>query len=60
MITVDDEILRDSDKQLGNNLIAVLNVGFSLRDGSPKISTLNDDENNPGGIVMLNTVADTM
>ena len=60
MITVDDEILRDNNKQLGNNLIAVLNVGFSLRDGSPIISMLNDDESDPGGIVMLNTAADTM
>ena len=29
IVTVDDEVPSDNDKQLGNNLIAILNVSLS-------------------------------
>lgn len=60
IITVDDEISKDNEKQLGNSLIATLKVAFSLRDRSSTIPMLNDDDNDPAEIVMLKTAADTM
>ena len=60
MITVDDEILRDNDKELGNNLIAILNVAFSLSDISSTMSILNDTNKWPAVIVTLKTATDVM
>ena len=57
IITVDDEIPSDNDKQLGNNLIVILNVSLSSCIISLMISILNDDEFNPAEIVTLNTSA---
>ena len=52
IITVDDEVPSDNDKQLGNNLIAILNVSLST---SLLIPTLNDDDVDPEEMVTLNT-----
>ena len=52
IITVDDEVPSDNDKQLGNNLIAILNVSLST---SLLISILNDDDVDPAEMVTLNT-----
>ena len=38
----------------------MLNVAYSLGDGSFTISMLNDDESDPAGIVMLNMAGDIM
>ena len=55
--TVDDEVPSDNDKQLGNNLIAILNVSLSSCILSSIMSTLNDDDIDPSEMVTLNTVA---
>ena len=55
IITVDDELPSDNDKQLGNNLIVILNVSLSSCIISLMISILNDDEFNPAEMVTLNT-----
>ena len=52
IITVDDEVPSDNDKQLGNNLIAILNVSLST---SLLIPILNDDDVDPEEMVTLNT-----
>ena len=57
IVTVDDEVPRDNDKQLGNNLIAILNVSLSSCIISSMISTLNDDDVDPAVMVTLNTSA---
>ena len=57
IITVDDEVPSDNDKQLGNNLIVILNVSLSSCIISLMISVLNDDEFNPAEMVTLNTNA---
>ena len=57
IITVDDEVASDNDKQLGNNLIAILNVSLSSCIISLLISTLNDDDVDPAEMVTLNTSA---
>ena len=57
IITVDDEIPSDNDKQLRNNLIAILNVSLSSRIISLMISILNDDDVDPAEMVTLNTSA---
>ena len=57
IITVDDEVPSDSDKQLGNNLIAILNVSLSSCIISLMISILNDDDADPEEMLTLNTNA---
>ena len=57
IITIDDEIPSDSDKQLGNNLIPILNVSLSSCIISLMISILNDDDVDPAEMVTLNTSA---
>ena len=55
--TVDDEVPSDNDKQLGNNLIAILNVSLSSCIISLMMSTSNDDVNDPAIMVTLDTSA---
>ena len=57
IVTVDDEVPSDNDKQLGNNLIAILNVSLSSCIISSMMSTLNDDDVDPAEMVTLNTSA---
>ena len=57
IFTVDDEIPSDNDKQLGNNLITILNVSLSSCIISLMISILNDDDVDPKVMVTLNTSA---
>ena len=57
IVTVDDEVPSDNDKQLGNNLIATLNVSLSSCIISLMISILNDDDVDPAEMVTLNTSA---
>ena len=58
IVTVDDEVPSDSDKQLGNNLIIMLNVSLSSCIISLMISILNDDDVvDPAEMVTLNTSA---
>ena len=58
IITVDDEIPSDNDKQLGNNLIAILNVSLSSCIISLMISILNDDDVDPAEISMYTSSVD--
>ena len=53
IITVDDEVLSDNDKQL----IAILNVSLSSCIISLKMSTSNDDVNDPEEMVTVDTSA---
>ena len=55
IITVVDELLSDNDKQLGNNLIAILNVSLSSCIISLMISILNDDDVDPAEMVSLSS-----
>ena len=57
IVTVDDEVPSDNDKQLGNNLIAILNVSLSSCMLSSMMSTLNDDDVDPAEMMTLNTLA---
>ena len=57
IVTVADEVSSDNDKQLGSNLVTILNVSLSSCIISLKMSTLNDDEVAPAVIVTLNTSA---
>ena len=58
IVTVDDEVPSDNDKQLGNNLIAILNVSLSSCIISLLMSTSNDDDvNDPAVMVTLDTSA---
>ena len=57
IVTVDDEVPSVNDKQLGNNLIAILNVSLSSCIISLMMSTLNDDDVDPAEMVVLNTNA---
>ena len=57
IVTVADEISSDNDKQLGNNLIAILNVSLFSCIISLKMSTSNDDDVDPAVMVTLNTSA---
>ena len=57
IVTLDDEVLSDNDKQLGNNLIAILNVSLPSCIISLMISILNDDDVDPAEMVTLNTSA---
>ena len=60
IVTVDDEVPRDNDKQLGNNLIAILNVSLSSCIISLLMSTSNDDVNDPAEIATIDTSAEDM
>ena len=55
IVTVDDKVPSVNDKQLGNNLIAILNVSLSSCVISSIMSTLNDDDVDPAEMVVLNT-----
>ena len=57
IVTVDDEVPSDNDKQLGNNLIAILNVSLTSCIISLKMSTLNDADVDPAEMVTLNISA---
>ena len=58
ILTVDDELPSDNDKQLGINLIVILNVSLSSCILSSEISILNDGNDiDPAEIVTLNTSA---
>ena len=57
IVTVDDEVPSDNDKQLGNNLIAILNVSLSSCIISLMMSTSNDDDVDPAEIVTVNIIA---
>ena len=57
IVTVDDEVPSDNDKQLGNNLIAILNVLLSSCIISLMMSISNDDVNDPAEMVTLDTSA---
>ena len=57
IVTVNDEVPSDNDKQLGSNLIAILNVSLSSCIISLKMSTSNDDDVEPAVTVTLNTSA---
>ena len=57
IIAVDDEVPSDNDKQLGNNLIVILNVSSSSCIISLMISILNNDPIDPAKMVTLNTGA---
>ena len=54
IVTVDDEVPSDNDKQLGNNLIAILNVSLSSCIISSMMSTSNDSDDDPVEMVTLN------
>ena len=54
IVTVDDEVSSDNDKQLGNNFIVILKVSLSSCIISLMMSTSNDDDLNPAEIVTLN------
>ena len=56
IVTVDDEVPSDNDKQLGNNLIAILNVSLSSCILSSIMSILNDDDVDPAEMMTLKTV----
>ena len=55
IVTVDDEVPSDNDKQLGNNLIAILNVSLASCIISLKMSILKDVD--PAEMLTLNTSA---
>ena len=57
IVTVDDEVPSDNDKQLGNNLIAILNVSLSSCIISLLMSTSNDGNLDPAVAVTLDTSA---
>ena len=57
IVTVDDEVPSDNDKQLGNNLIAILNVSLTSCIISLKMSILNDADVDPAEMLTLNTSA---
>ena len=54
IVSVDVEVSSDNDKQLGNNLIATLNVSLSSCVISLMMSTSNDDNVDPAEMVTLN------
>ena len=57
IVTVDDELPSDNDKQLGNNLIAILNVSLSSCIISSMMSTSNDCDDDSAVMVTLNISA---
>ena len=56
IVTVDDEVPSDNDKQLGNNLIAILNVSLISCIISLMMSTSNGDDLDPAEIVTVNII----
>ena len=54
IVTLDDDVPSDNDKQLGNNLIAISNVSLSSCIISLMMSTSNDCDNDPAEMVTLN------
>ena len=56
IVTVDDEAPSDNDKQLGNSLIAILNISLSSCILLSIMSTLNDDDVDPARMMTLNTL----
>ena len=57
IVTVDDELPSDNDKQLGINLTAILNVSLSSSIISSMMSTSNDSDDDPAVMVILNISA---
>ena len=57
IVTVDDEVPSDNDKQLGNNLIAILNVSLTSCVISLKMSISNDADVDPAEMLTLNISA---
>ena len=57
IVTVDDEVPSDNDKQLGNNLIAILNVSLTSCIISLKMSISNDADVDPAEMLTLNISA---
>ena len=55
IVTVDDEVPSDNDKQLGNNLIVILNVSLTSCIISLMMSILNDADVDPAEMLTLNT-----
>ena len=55
IVTVDDEVPSDNDKQLGNNLSTILNVSLPSCIISSMMSTLNGTDLDPAGMVRLTT-----
>ena len=56
ILTVDDEILRDNNEQLGTSLIPILNVSLSSGVKSSMMSILNgEDVVDPAEIFKVNT-----
>ena len=55
IVTVDDEVPSDNDKQLDNNVIAILNVSLSSCVISSMMFILNDDDVDPAEIVTVDT-----
>ena len=55
IVTVDDEVPSDNDKQLGNTFIVILNVSLSSCIVSLKMSISTDDDADPAVMVTLNT-----
>ena len=47
IVAIDDEVPSDNDKQLGNNVIVIVNVSLSSCIISLMISILNDDDVDP-------------
>ena len=60
IVTVDDEVPSDNDKQLGNNLIAILNVSLPSSIISSMMSTSNDCDDDAAEMVTLNISAADM
>ena len=55
IVTVDDEVPSDNNKQLGNNFIVILKVSMPFCIISLMMSTLNDDDDvDPAEMVTLN------
>ena len=54
IVSVDVDVTSDNDKQLGNNLIATLNVSLSSCVISLMMSTSNDDNVDPAEMVTIN------
>ena len=57
IVTVDDEVPSDNDKQLGNSLNAILNVSLTSCIISLKMSILNDADVDPAEMLTLNISA---
>ena len=60
IVTVENEMPRDNDKQLGSILIAISNDSWLSWMTSSIMSILNDEDAAPAEIVTLNTEAVTL